>query len=141
MGVGLELVTTYASQKLDVIDASIIVVAERLGLSEIATMNSRDFFTVRRALGVALRVTETPDPLRSKSMGFRGGQLGAQQTGTEVLEPGDVPRGEEPRRSRPERHVPGQLGTEQQAANIERRFIGGGHEHDVSAHYVADDAG
>ena len=43
----LELVTTYASQKLDVIDASIIAAAERLGLTEIATMNNRDFYTVR----------------------------------------------------------------------------------------------
>jgi uncharacterized protein len=43
----VELVGTYASMKLDVIDASIIAVAERLGMTEIATMNGRDFYAVR----------------------------------------------------------------------------------------------
>jgi uncharacterized protein len=42
-----ELVATYASMKLDVIDASIMAIAEREGLTEIATMNGRDFYAVR----------------------------------------------------------------------------------------------
>jgi uncharacterized protein len=43
----VELVTTYATLKLDIIDASIVAIAERLDLDEIATMNGRDFYTVR----------------------------------------------------------------------------------------------
>ena len=43
----VELIEGYASQQLDVIDASIIAVAERLNLTEIATMNGRDFYVVR----------------------------------------------------------------------------------------------
>ncbi len=42
-----ELVATYASMKLDVIDASIMAIAERENLTEIATMNGRDFYAVR----------------------------------------------------------------------------------------------
>jgi uncharacterized protein len=33
--------------KLDVIDASIMAIAERENLTEIATMNGRDFYAVR----------------------------------------------------------------------------------------------
>jgi uncharacterized protein len=43
------LVTTYASLGLGTVDASIVAVAERLGLTEIATMNTRDFYTVKPA--------------------------------------------------------------------------------------------
>jgi hypothetical protein len=42
-----ELVETYASLGLGTVDASVIAVAERLELTEIATMNVRDFRVVR----------------------------------------------------------------------------------------------
>lgn len=45
----LELVETYADLALDVIDASLIAVAERLGQRTIATLNHRDFAVVRPA--------------------------------------------------------------------------------------------
>jgi uncharacterized protein len=41
------LVTTYADLSLDLIDAATIAVAERLGLTTIATLDHRDFRTVR----------------------------------------------------------------------------------------------
>jgi len=43
----LELVRTYADLTLDVIDASTVAVAERLGLTTIATLDHRDFRVVR----------------------------------------------------------------------------------------------
>jgi uncharacterized protein len=43
----LDLLETYADLQLDLIDASIIAVAERLGLTTIATLNHRDFSVVR----------------------------------------------------------------------------------------------
>ena len=43
----LELVTTYASLGLGTVDGSIIAVAERLNITEIATMNGRDFYVVK----------------------------------------------------------------------------------------------
>jgi uncharacterized protein len=45
----LQLVETYASMGLGTVDASIVAVAERLGITDIATMNGRDFHTVRPA--------------------------------------------------------------------------------------------
>ncbi len=39
----LELVGVYADLRLDVVDASTVAAAERLGLEEIATMDERDF--------------------------------------------------------------------------------------------------
>ncbi len=45
----LELVDTYADLRLDAIDAATIAVAERLGLTTIATLDHRDFATVRPA--------------------------------------------------------------------------------------------
>lgn len=42
-----ELIDTYADLHLDVVDASVVAVAERLGLSTIATLNERDFRVVR----------------------------------------------------------------------------------------------
>ena len=45
----VELCTTYASIELDIVDASIVAAAERLGHTEVATMNRRDFYTVRPA--------------------------------------------------------------------------------------------
>ncbi|MFV0256965.1 MAG: type II toxin-antitoxin system VapC family toxin [Acidimicrobiales bacterium] len=38
----LELISTYADLNLDVVDASTVAVAERLGLVEVATMDERD---------------------------------------------------------------------------------------------------
>lgn len=45
----VELVTTYADLRPDVIDASTIAVAELLDLTTIATLDHRDFATVRPA--------------------------------------------------------------------------------------------
>lgn len=42
-----ELVDTYANLPLGTIDASVVAVAERLGTSEIATLDHRDFSVVR----------------------------------------------------------------------------------------------
>jgi uncharacterized protein len=42
-----QLIETYADLGLGLVDASIIAVAERLKLTEIATMNYRDFAVVR----------------------------------------------------------------------------------------------
>jgi len=42
-----ELAEQYASLRLDLIDASLIAVAERLNLTTIATLNHRDFAVVR----------------------------------------------------------------------------------------------
>jgi predicted nucleic acid-binding protein len=42
-----ELAEQYASLRLDLIDASIVAVAERLGLTTLATLNRRDFTVVR----------------------------------------------------------------------------------------------
>jgi uncharacterized protein len=43
----IELVETYADLGLGTVDASIIAIAERLGVTTIATMNHRDFSVVR----------------------------------------------------------------------------------------------
>jgi predicted nucleic acid-binding protein len=45
----LELVTTYADLRLDLADASLVAIAERLGQTRIATLNHRDFRVVRPA--------------------------------------------------------------------------------------------
>ena len=45
----IELCATYHDLRLDLMDASIVAVAERLELSTIATMNHRDFTVVRPA--------------------------------------------------------------------------------------------
>lgn len=42
-----ELINTYADLGLGLVDASIVAVAERLGVSTIATLNHRDFHVVR----------------------------------------------------------------------------------------------
>jgi predicted nucleic acid-binding protein len=42
-----DLIETYADLHLGIVDASVVAVAERLGLSEIATLNHRDFHVVR----------------------------------------------------------------------------------------------
>ena len=42
-----ELAEQYARLRLDLIDASLIAVAERLGLTTLATLNHRDFTVVR----------------------------------------------------------------------------------------------
>lgn len=43
----IELIRAYATLGLGLVDASIIAIAERLELTEIATMNRRDFYAVR----------------------------------------------------------------------------------------------
>ena len=43
----LDLVEGYADLRLDLMDASIVAVAERLGVSTVATLNHRDFAVVR----------------------------------------------------------------------------------------------
>ncbi len=43
----VELVDTYATLRLGAVDASVVAVAERLKLTDIATMNGRDFYAVR----------------------------------------------------------------------------------------------
>jgi hypothetical protein len=43
----VELIETYASLGLGIVDASLVAVAERLNLTEIATVNGRDFRVVR----------------------------------------------------------------------------------------------
>ena len=43
----LELVEDYADLRLDLMDASIVAVAERLGVTTIATLDHRDFTVVR----------------------------------------------------------------------------------------------
>jgi hypothetical protein len=45
----VQLLETYADLALDVVDASIVAVAERLGHTTIATLNRRDFTVVRPA--------------------------------------------------------------------------------------------
>ncbi len=52
----LQLVTTYADLGLDIIDASIIAVAERLHHTTIATLDHRDFRTVQPAHTDAFRL-------------------------------------------------------------------------------------
>ncbi len=43
----VELVEIYADLRLDLMDSSIVAVAERLGVSTVATLNHRDFAVVR----------------------------------------------------------------------------------------------
>lgn len=43
----VELIDTYATLRLGAVDASVVAVAERLKLTDIATMNGRDFYAVR----------------------------------------------------------------------------------------------
>ena len=43
----VELIETYADMSLGTVDASIVAVAERLGVTTIATLNHRDFRVVR----------------------------------------------------------------------------------------------
>jgi predicted nucleic acid-binding protein len=46
-----ELVARYADLPLGTVDASVIAAAERLGVSEIATLDLRHFSVVRSAIG------------------------------------------------------------------------------------------
>ena len=45
----IELISLYADLGLGFVDASVVAVAERLGISTIATLNRRDFAVVRPA--------------------------------------------------------------------------------------------
>ena len=42
-----ELIQEYADLRLGLVDASVVTIAERLGLSTLATLNRRDFAVVR----------------------------------------------------------------------------------------------
>jgi uncharacterized protein len=44
-----ELLTTYRDLRLGVVDATVVALAERLGVAEIATIDRRDFTVVRPA--------------------------------------------------------------------------------------------
>ena len=48
-----QMLEQYASLRLDLIDASLVAVAERLKLSTLATLNRRDFTVVRPRHAVA----------------------------------------------------------------------------------------
>ena len=43
----VELIETYLDRPLGLVDAAIIATAERLGVTEIGTMNGRDVYLVR----------------------------------------------------------------------------------------------
>lgn len=43
----VELIETYADMGLGLVDASVVAVAERLGITTVATLNRRDFAVVR----------------------------------------------------------------------------------------------
>ena len=43
----VELIETYADMGLGLVDASVVTIAERLGITTIATLNRRDFIVVR----------------------------------------------------------------------------------------------
>lgn len=43
----VELIETYADLRLGLVDASIVALAERLAITTIATLNTRDFHVVR----------------------------------------------------------------------------------------------
>lgn len=51
-----ELVRQYADRRLGGTDASIVVIAERLGITTVATVNRRDFDNVRPAYIAALNI-------------------------------------------------------------------------------------
>ncbi len=55
-----ELVDVYANLALDIIDASLIAVAERHGLTTIATLDHRDFRVVRPSHCDAFELIPTP---------------------------------------------------------------------------------
>ena len=57
-----ELLTTYASLRLQVVDACVIALAERLDLREVATLDRRDFQVVApRHLPKGQRLALLPD--------------------------------------------------------------------------------
>ena len=57
-----ELLTTYASLRLQAVDACVVALAERLDLREVATLDRRDFQVVApRHLPKGQRLTLLPD--------------------------------------------------------------------------------
>lgn len=68
-----ELIERYVDLRLDVVDASLVAVAERLGESRIATLNHRDFAAVRprhvAAFELLPRPTQATDPLPRHQLG------------------------------------------------------------------------
>lgn len=51
-----ELVTQYSDLRLDPTDASVMAIAERLGVDEVATLDRRDFSVVRPRHAVGFRI-------------------------------------------------------------------------------------
>lgn len=54
----------FADQRPDLADASLLAVAQRLGIGEIATFDHKDFSTYPLARGVALELTDFDAPAR-----------------------------------------------------------------------------
>lgn len=52
----------FADQRPDLADASLLAVAERLGIGEVATFDRKDFSTYRIGRGIALTLTDFDDP-------------------------------------------------------------------------------
>lgn len=59
----IELIETYADLGLGMVDASIVTVAERLGITTFATLNRRDFTVVRSRLRRSVHPTVTERPV------------------------------------------------------------------------------
>lgn len=56
----IELITAYADLGLGVVDASLVTIAERLQVTTLATLNTRDFHVVRPAHVDAFELIPTP---------------------------------------------------------------------------------
>lgn len=55
----------YADQRPDLADASLLALAERLGVHEVATFDRKDFSTYRIGRAQALQLTDFDAPVRS----------------------------------------------------------------------------
>ena len=53
-----QLIGRFADQKPDIADASLLAIAERLGISEVATFDQKDFSTYRIGRNGALQITD-----------------------------------------------------------------------------------
>lgn len=56
----IELIGTYHDLRLGIVDASLVTIAERLGLRTLATLNTRDFHVVRPSHTKAFELIPTP---------------------------------------------------------------------------------
>jgi uncharacterized protein len=79
-----ELCDVYASHQLDAVDASLIAIAERLDLTDIATFNGRDFYTIRprhtTGFTSVLTATHLQSPPRRKHASARPHQRHSRRT-------------------------------------------------------------